>query len=528
MENIKEVRFGSEARAEILKGVDTVANAVSSTMGAKGRNVLYETLGGLPKITKDGVTVAKNIFLEEPLQSLGAELLKESANNSVNECGDGTTTNIVLSREIMNLANAELEKGAHPIFLKKGIEDAVKHTLEHIKSKRVKVKQSDYENVATISANNDRDLGKVIADAFKLAGKNGVVTYEKSLDETTTVEKSDGLKIERGLYNSYMATNKKTKKMELENPFIFVCEKKIEDFSQIRPLAEKSSKENVWVLIIGEMDKKVTDLLSLNIVKGNLKTRYIEAPSFGSKRKDLMEDIALATGANLIRNEGADNIASLCLGALGTAKGFVSGDKESFLDIDKSKHQEAINGRISELKEYSKTLTKSIAKDFIEERIAKLSCSIANIKVGANSDVELDEKIDRVDDAVNATKSAIEEGILVGGGLALFNASYHITRESKNHKDYNSGYAVVVEALRKPLRQILENAGYSYEKFLEHKETSNDEQIGYDVKKERYVNFFKQGIVDPHKVTRCALSYASSVAQTFILTNATINIKRAK
>jgi chaperonin GroEL len=213
MENIKEVRFGSEARAEILKGVDTVANAVSSTMGAKGRNVLYETLGGLPKITKDGVTVAKNIFLEEPLQSLGAELLKESANNSVNECGDGTTTNIVLSREIMNLANTELEKGAHPIFLKKGIEDAVKHTLEHIKSKRVKVKQSDYENVATISANNDRDLGKVIADAFKLAGKNGVVTYEKSLDETTTVEKSDGLKIERGLYNSYMATNKKTKKM---------------------------------------------------------------------------------------------------------------------------------------------------------------------------------------------------------------------------------------------------------------------------------------------------------------------------
>lgn len=528
MENIKEVKFGKEARAEILKGVDIVANAVSSTMGAKGRNVLYETYGGLPKITKDGVTVAKNISLEEPLQSLGAELLKEAANNSVNTCGDGTTSTVVLSREIMRLSNNAMEDGAHPIFLKKGIEDAVKDALEHIKSKKVKVKQSDYENVATISANNDRELGKTIAKAFKLAGKNGVVTYEKSMDENTTLEKSEGLKIERGLYNQYMVTNKKTKRIEIKDLLVFVCDKKIEDWSEIIPLAQHSMTEKKWVLIIGEMEKKVSDLLSLNILKNQLKVRFVEAPSFGSKRLNLLEDIATATGATLIRNEGSDNIASLCLGSLGYAKGFVCDDKNSFLDIDKSKYQKDIDSKIEELKAYGKTLKKGIQKDFIEERIAKLSCSIANIKVGANSDVELDEKIDRVDDAVNATRSAIEEGILVGGGLALFNASYHISRSSKNHKDYNTGYAIIVEAIRKPLKQILENAGYSFDKFLKDKESCQDEHQGFDVKKERYVNFFKQGIVDPHKVVRSSLSNASSVAQTFILTNATINIKRAK
>lgn len=527
MEKIKEVRFGAEARAEILQGVDIVADAVSSTMGAKGRNVLYETIGGLPKITKDGVTVAKNIFLEQPLQSLGAELLKESANNSVNNCGDGTTTTIVLAREIMKLSNEAVENGSHPIFLKKGIEDAVSDTLKHLSEKRIKVKQSDYTNVATISANNDRELGDIIAKAFKLAGKNGVVTYEKSLDETSVVEKSTGLKIERGLYNQYMATNQKTKRMELKDPYIFVCDKKIEDFSQIHPLALHSKNEGRPILIIGEMEKKVTDLLSLNLIKGNLNLRFVEAPSFGSKRTDLLNDIAIATGASFIRNEGSDNIASIAIQSLGTAKGFVCDDKNSFLDIDKDKYQKGIDAQIETLKEYAKTIKKGIQKDFIEERIAKLSCSIANIKVGANSDVELDEKIDRVDDAVNATRSAIEEGILVGGGLALFNASYHISRNSKNHEDYNKGYTIVVEAIRKPLRQILENAGYSFDKFLKDKESCDDENIGYDVKKERYVNLFKQGIVDPHKVVKSALVNSSSVAQTFILTNATINFKRA-
>lgn len=528
MSNIKEVKFGLEARSEILKGINIVGDAVSSTMGAKGRNVLYETQGGLPKITKDGVTVAKNIFLEKPLESLGAELLKEAADKTVQDCGDATTATTVLAREIINLANDEVNNGAHPILLKKGIEQAVKDALVHLESKKRKVTQKDYKNVATISANNDEELGSVISKAFKLAGRNGVVTYEKSFDEKTTVEKSEGLKIERGLFNPVMVTDTKTNRMELDNPLIFLSEKKIESFQQILPLAQLAKKEDRWVLIIAEMEKDVSDLLSMNIYKSKLKLRILNAPEFGSKRKDLLSDIATATGATLITNQGNDNIASVCVQSLGEAKGFVCNEKESFLDINKVRFQHEIDDKINELNELKKNVKKGYARSFIESRIAKLSCSIANIKVGAVSEVELDEKIDRVDDAIHATSSAIEEGILLGGGLALFNASYHITRDSKKHKDFNLGYSLAVKAMRKPLSQILENAGYDFNKFKTDRESSDNEQIGFDVKKERYVDFYKQGIVDPHKAIRCALQNAASVAQTFLLTDTTINIKRAQ
>jgi len=527
MSNIKEVRFGLDARSEILKGVNTVADAVSSTMGAKGRNVLIETQGGLPKITKDGVTVSKNIFLESPLESLGAEIIKQAAEKTVEDCGDSTTTTVVLARELMNLAEVEVEKGAHPILLKEGISDAVKQVTNHLKSKALRLKKRDYNNVARISANNDKELGDTIAKAFKLAGKNGVVTYERSMDEITSVKKSNGLKIDRGLLNQYMVTDEKTNRMELENPYIFVCNKKIESFQQIIPLFKKSKQEDKWILIIGEMERSVANLFTANIIKHKLKVRFVDAPSFGSKRNALMEDIATATGSILVKNEGTDNIESVCLDYLGTAKGFTCSDKESFLDVDKERYQDAIDLKVNELLELKKNTKKSIASKFLDERIAKLSCSIATIQVGAISDVELEEKIDRVDDAVNATQSAIEEGVLVGGGLALFNASYKVSYSNDNHKDYKLGFMITINAIRKPIKQILTNAGANVDDVISEIENNQDENIGYDVLSNKMVNMLKAGIIDPHKVIRCALQNAASVSQTFLLTDTSINIKRA-
>ncbi len=524
--NIKEVRFGEDARSEILKGVNIVGDAVSSTMGAKGRNILIETQGGLPKITKDGVSVSRSIFLEEPLQSLGAELIKQSAEKTVDDCGDSTTTTVVLARELMNLSEEAISKGAHPIFLKNGISDATQKAVEHLKKKAIKIKTKDYKNVARISANNDTELGDTIAKAFKLAGKNGVVNYEPSMNEKTYVTKSDGLKIDRGFTSPYMATDKKTNRIEMKDPLVFVCDKKIEHLSQILPLFKRTKEEDVPILIIGEMDNQELNLFISNIIKHNLKIRFIQAPSFGSKRKDLMNDIAIATGAVMIKNEGTDNIESVCNKFLGKAKSFTANDKESFLDIDKERYQEDIDKQIKWLKDSKKGKPKGVALSFIDERIAKLSCSIAKISVGAVSDVERDEKIDRVDDAVNATKSAIEEGILPGGGLALFNASYHIGYDKDMPQDHKLGFSIAVKAMRKPIKQILENAGEDYEIIVSEIENNEDEDIGYDVLSSKMCNLLDNGIIDPHKVVRCAIQNATSVAQTYILTNGAINIKR--
>ena len=519
--NIKEITFGENAREKILNGVNLVADAVSSTMGAKGRNVLIETEGGLPKITKDGVSVSRSIFLEDPIESVGAELIKQSAKKTVDDCGDSTTSTVVLAREFMRLAHEEVNNGAHPILLQKGMVEAVKQAIKQLEDSSVKLTQKDYSNVATISANNDRELGDVIAKAFKLAGKNGVVNYERSLDEKTFVAKSSGLKIERGFKNSFMATDKKSNKIEMDSPYVFVCEKKIEALQQILPLLKKSKEEDRWILILGEMEQTVLNLLMTNIIKHNLKIRFIEAPNFGSKRSDLLSDISVATGAVMVRNQGTDNIEAVCTKYLGSCDNFVSTSKESFINVNKELYQDDIDKEIKVLKELKKKSDSGLAKDFLEERIAKLSCSIATIYVGAVSDVEMEEKIDRVDDAVNAMKSAIEEGILSGGGLALFNASYKLNCNREETSDFIKGFCLAKKAMRKPMYQIVENAGLEVD-------LDDDENIGLNVLTGEKVNMFEAGIIDPHKVIRCALQNSASVAQTFLMTNTVINIKRNK
>jgi len=533
---VKELSSSAECRQGVLEGVNQLADKVSCTMGAQGRNILYETKFGKAKSTKDGVTVAKEIFLEKPLHSLGAELIKEAAEKTVNECGDSTTNTVVLSREIMKLANDAINKGCHPIQLKRGIESATKDIIDLLAKKRVRLKKKDYFNVANISANNDKVLGKIISDAFKKAGKNGVVLHDKSHDETTHIKTWEGMLIDRGVANRDMVTNPSLGTMEIENPYVFVCDKPIDDHNEIMFLFEflhkqKQQGKDESVVIIGELDKKVEAIISYNRRKNNTKVFYLKAPSFASKRTDLMEDIALATGSTLMRKDSTDNYAALGVGILGQCKKIFSNETETILDIDKEKYQEKIDNKIKELeslKSKASSTRHKMQKKFLEERIGKLSCSVATIMVGANSEIELDEKIDRVDDSVNALRSAIEEGIVLGGGLALYNASYDLYRDScKYHNDFIKGYCVLQEAIRKPLRQILQNAGVESADETEEKIFDSDnENTGYNVSTFEYCDFYKEGIIDPHKAIRCALQNASSVASTFLLTDGTITIKR--
>lgn len=536
MKHIKELKFGRESRDELIKGINVVADAVSSTMGAQGRNVLYETTYGKPKSTKDGVTVANNTFLEEPLHSLGAEIIKEAAEKTVNECGDSTTNTTVLSREIIKLANDEVNKGAHPIQLKRGIEYATEKVLNALKEDRVKLKKRDYYNVAHISSNNDKALGKVISDAFKKSGKNGVVLHDKSSTDDTHIMMSEGMLIERGYSNKTMITDKTSNVMELEEPYLFICDKKIDNINEIKIIldfikAKRQEGKDVNVLIIGELEQKVEDIISQNRRTNGLKLFYVKAPSHASKRTDLLEDLAVATGANLIRRDSTDNFAALGFDVFGRCKKVKATDKETIIDPFKNEFQEAINDQIStlnKLKSKASSTRHKLQKSFLEERIAKLSCSVATIMVGANSEVELDEKIDRVDDAIHSLRSAIEEGIVLGGGLALYNASFKISRDSKNTEDFNKGFKVVQEAIRKPFRQIISNAGLEDKlKDIENDIMSSDSNsLGYNVSTFEYSDFYKDGIIDPHKAIRCALQNASSVASTFLLTNTTITIKR--
>lgn len=529
--HIKNLNFGKDARSELMKGINLVGDSVGSTMGARGRNILYETAGGKPKSTKDGVTVANQIFLDNPLHSIGAELIKEASENTVNECGDATTGTIVLAREIIKLANDEVNKGSSPIELKRGVDDATKDILEILTKSKKNIKKKDYFDIANISSNNDKDLGKVISEAFSKAGKNGAVLHDKSDNNETTVSVSDGMLIDRGYSNKTMITDIKKDVMELDNPYIFVSDKVIDNFGELRYIFEfilKEKKNKVPLLIIGELSRETEDLLNANKNKNNIQVFYLKAPSFGSKRTELLDDIALSTGTHFFKKDSTDLYEVIGVQGLGRCESVKSTSESTILKI-KNKDNESVNSRIKDLEALKKKANANrykLQRQFLEERIAKLSCSVATIKVGANSEVELDEKIDRVDDAVNALKSAIQEGIVLGGGLALFNASFALDIDSKKSEDYIKGYHVVQQACRKPISQILENAGADVDDILNEITSFDKASIGYDVNRYEFADFYKTGIIDPYKAIRASLQNASSVASTFLLTNTTITIKR--
>lgn len=529
--HIKNLNFGKDARSELMKGINLVGDSVGSTMGARGRNILYETAGGKPKSTKDGVTVANQIFLDNPLHSIGAELIKEASENTVNECGDATTGTIVLAREIIKLANDEVNKGSSPIELKRGVDDATKDVLEILTKDKKSIKKKDYFDIANISSNNDKELGKVISEAFSKAGKNGAVLHDKSDNNETTVNVSDGMLIDRGYSNKTMITDVKKDVMELDNPYIFVSDKVIDNFGELRYIFEfilKEKKNKVPLLIIGELSRETEDLLNANKNKNNIQVFYLKAPSFGSKRTELLDDIALSTGTHFFKKDSTDLYEVIGVQGLGRCESVKSTNESTILKI-KNKDNESVNSRIKDLEALKKKANANrhkLQRQFLEERIAKLSCSVATIKVGANSEVELDEKIDRVDDAVNALKSAIQEGIVLGGGLALFNASFKLNIDSKKSEDYIKGYHIVQQACRRPISQILENAGADVDDILNQITSFDKDTIGYDVDNYMFSDFYKTGIIDPYKAIRASLQNASSVASTFLLTNTTITIKR--
>lgn len=531
-QTVRTVRFKDDARSRLLKGVEVVAEAVGSTMGAKGRNVMFETLGGLPKVTKDGVTVAKQIFLRDPVESMGAEAIKEAADKTVEDCGDSTTNTVVLASSIIRKAHQAVDKGGSPNELKRGAEQACIDVLESLKKNKVNIKKRDYYNIAKISANNDAELGKIISDAFKKAGKNGVVKHERSSTGNTYVETSNGMLVESGYSDKTMVTNPMSDTMELEKPYLLVCDKEIDNIKEIDFLFEfvyKTHENKHPLVIIGELDRSVVNILAANRIKHKLNVFYVKAPSFGSKRKDFLSDIALATGATLVEKNGMDNLSSLGTKILGVCNKVVSDKEKTIIDVDKDFVRDEIDIKIKELE---KTITSyrgrhyKLQKEFLKDRIAKLSCAVSTIMVGANSEVELNEKIDRVDDAVNALKSAIEEGIVLGGGLALFNASYDVSVPESKSKDFNRGYRIILDSIRQPMRQILSNAEANVPEIMEEIGSMEKLTVGFNVDTMELCEFYKEGIIDPHKAIRSALENASSVALTFLLTDTTINITR--
>lgn len=513
----KEVTFGNEARDGIIEGIDIVANAVGSTLGYRGKTVLIEGSGGLPSITKDGVSVAKAIFLEKPLASLGAELLKQAAQKTVDQAGDGTTTTTVLARSIIENANRAIEKGSSPIDVKNGIDEAAKQIVESIKSTSKPVVDDFFFSIANISANNDEELGGLIADAFLKAGKNGVVTYEASEKIESYVKTTSGMPIERG-YSDERFSNKL-----LNNPYVFVCNREIKSFNEIDFIIKHIATENKELLLVADLSNDLKQILLVNNIQGKIKVSHLTPPEheFTDKRKRYMQDIAIATGATYIDTMSATHLESLGLTILGQASKCTIGKEESVMELVND-YDDDIKARVESLNKEIEDQTSDLAVTILKDRIAKLSSSISIVKIGGATEVELSEKLDRVDDAIHAVNSAIKEGVVSGGGLALYDASFKLNIPNDST---SIGYHVLQESIKSPFRKILDNANVEFQTVEDILIEANS-GIGYDVKKYEYTNMIESGIIDPARVVRCALENAVSVAGQVIQLGCTINFKR--
>ena len=515
----KEVTFGDNAKEGILEGINIVADAVGSTLGYRGKTVLIEGSGGLPSITKDGVSVAKAIFLEHPLASCGAELLKQAAQKTVDQAGDGTTSTTVLARSIIVGAEKALSEGASPIDVKNGIEDATKAVVDILKENSKPVVDEFFFDIANISANNDEELGGLIADAFLKAGSNGVVTYETSEKLESYVKTTSGMPIERG-YSDERFSNKL-----LNNPYVFICNREIKSFTEIDFIIKYIATKNEELLIVADLNNDLKQILLINNIQGKIKVSHLTPPEheYTDKRKRYMEDLAIATGATYIDSLSATHLESLGLDILGQVSKCTVGKEESVLELLES-NAEAISSRVGELNLSIEDQTSDLAINILKDRVAKLSSSISIVKIGGATEVELSERLDRVDDAIHAVNSAIKEGVVSGGGLALYNASFklNIPNDSKS-----AGYHVLQESIKAPFRKILENAGLDY-KVIESALDMHSDSVGYDVKKYEYADMIKGGIIDPTRVVRCALENAVSVAGQVMQLGCTINFKRVQ
>jgi len=505
---VKELAFGETARGQILTGVEKLTNAVGSTLGASGKCVILEDGNGLPIITKDGVTVANSVTLKDPLENIGATLIKEAAQKTVKDAGDGTTTATVLAKAILDEANKHSLLD-NPRDMKKGINIAVSNVLKYLSKKSKKIKGSKIDQVATISANNDEVLGKIIGQAFKMVGENGIVMMETNDQPETVVELIEGVQYDQPLKNSHFITNKEKGTSELENPLILIVESHVSNIRKIQSVLEFVIKKGKSLLIIGDVDSQVLSALAMNKVKGNIKVNIIDAPVYGVNKKDTLADLCAVTGATLVNEDLGDDMDLIQPEHLGTCIKAVTNHEETILQVDLSDKSE-VNDTVKLLEDQIKKTKNPNIIVKLEKRLAKLKAKVAVVKVGANSEVELKEKKDRVEDAICATKAAIKEGIVPGGGVALLNASQQL-------KPKSIGEEVLYKAIEKPYELILKNAGI--DDYL----PPSIEGEGLDVVTGNTVDMVKAGIIDPLLVTKSALKNAASVATTILSTDCVIN-----
>jgi chaperonin GroEL len=519
----KQIKFDTAARDGLRAGVDALANAVKVTLGPKGRNVVIEKSFGSPAITKDGVSVAKEIELEDRIENLGAQMVKEVASKTADIAGDGTTTATVLAQSIINHGLKNVAAGANPMDLKRGIDKAVQVIVKELKNLSVEVGDSyeKIEQVATISANNDNAIGKLIAEAMERVKKEGVITVEEAKGTETHVEIVEGMQFDRGYLSPYFVTNTDKMEAELENPFILIYDKKISSMKELLPVLEPVAQSGRPMLIIAEdVDGEALATLVVNKIRGSLRIAAVKAPGFGDRRKAMLEDIAVLTGGTLISEERGFKLENAGIDMLGTAEK-VTIDKDNTTIVNGAGDSADIKARVGQIKSQIEATTSDYDREKLQERLAKLAGGVAVLYVGAASEVEMKEKKDRVDDALAATRAAIEEGIIPGGGVALVRVSDAIVNMKGDNADETTGMTIVYRALEEPLRQIVANAGLEGSVVVAKvKEGTGD--FGFNAKTDEYVQMYEAGIIDPTKVARVALENAASVAGLLLTTEATI------
>ena len=523
----KDIKFDIEARDGLKRGVDALANAVKVTLGPKGRNVIISKSFGAPTVTKDGVSVAKEVELENELENMGAQMVKEVASKTNDLAGDGTTTATVLAQAIVNEGLRNVAAGANPMDLKRGIDKAVKAIVTDLEKQAQKVGNSSEKinQVAAISANNDSTIGELIAKAFTKVGKEGVITVEEAKGMETYVDVVEGMQFDRGYLSPYFVTDADKMIADLENPYILLFDKKISNLQEILPILEPVSQAGRPLLIIAEdVDGQALATLVVNKLRGGLKIAAVKAPGFGDRRKAMLEDIAILTGGTVISEERGFSLENATLDLLGTAE-TITVDKDNTTIVNGAGKADAIKARVNQIKTQIETTTSDYDKEKLQERLAKLAGGVAVLYVGAASEVEMKEKKDRVDDALHATRAAVEEGIVAGGGVALVRAKKVLTKISTENLDETTGVQIINKAIEAPLRIIVENAGGEGSVVL-NKVLEGKKDFGYDAKSDTYVDMLEIGIIDPKKVTRVALENAASVAGMILTTEcALINIK---
>jgi chaperonin GroEL len=525
----KEVKFSTDARTRLLRGVDILADAVKVTLGPKGRNVVIEKSFGAPRITKDGVTVAKEIELSDRFENLGAQLVREVASKTADLAGDGTTTATVLAQSIVREGAKSVAAGLNPMDLKRGIDMAVLAVIADVKKRSKKVSTNhEIAQVGTISANGETEIGEMIAKAMEKVGNEGVITVEEAKGMETELEVVEGMQFDRGYTSPYFVTNSEKMTVELDNPYILIHEKKLSGLQPLLPVLESIVQSGRPLLIIAEdVEGEALATLVVNKLRGGLKVAAVKAPGFGDRRKAMLEDIAILTAGQVISEDLGIKLETVNLAMLGTAKR-VTITKEDTVIVDGAGKKKDIEGRIKQIKAQIEDTTSDYDREKLQERLAKLSGGVAVIKVGGGSEVEVKERKDRVDDALHATRAAVEEGIVAGGGVALLHAVRSLNDLKPANEDQKVGIEIIRRALQTPVRQIAENAGADGAvvagKILESKDTN----FGYDAQKGEYVDMIKAGIIDPTKVVRYALQDAASVAGLVITTEALIAEKPEK